>query len=59
MLIIGTSGLVEPAASMGLVAKHIGKMVIEVNLEESTHSQKYDLVLLGKAGEILPRIISD
>lgn len=25
MLIVGTSGLVEPAASMGLVAKHIGK----------------------------------
>ena len=59
MLIIGTSGLVEPAASMGLVAKHTGKTVIEVNLEESTHSQKYDLVLLGKAGEILPRIIPD
>jgi len=57
MLIVGTSGIVEPAASMGLVAKHTGKTVIEINLEESVHSSKYDLVLLGKAGEILPRII--
>ncbi|HXG31571.1 MAG TPA: NAD-dependent deacylase, partial [Thermodesulfobacteriota bacterium] len=43
MLIVGTSGMVEPAASMGLVAKHTGKTVIEVNLEESTNSKKYDL----------------
>jgi NAD-dependent deacetylase len=57
MLIVGTSGIVEPAASMGLVAKHTGKTVIEVNLEESIHSPKFDLVLLGKAGDILPRII--
>jgi NAD-dependent deacetylase len=57
MLIVGTSGMVEPAASMGLVAKHTGKTVIEVNLEESTNSKKYDLVLLGKSGEILPRLI--
>jgi NAD-dependent deacetylase len=57
MLIVGTSGTVEPAASMGLVAKHTGKTVIEVNVEESINSPNYDLVLLGKAGDILPRII--
>ncbi len=57
MLIVGTSGLVEPAASMGLVAKHIGKTVIEVNLEETVKSHHYDIVLLGKSGEILPRIV--
>lgn len=57
MLIVGTSGIVEPAASMGLVAKHTGKTVIEINLDKSLNSANYDLLLLGKAGEILPRII--
>jgi NAD-dependent deacetylase len=59
MLIVGTSGLIEPAASMGLVAKHTGKTVIEINLEETPKSQHYDIVLLGKSGEILPRIVPD
>lgn len=57
MIIVGTSSLVEPAASMGLVAKHTGKTVIEVNLEETPKSQKYDLSLRGKSGEILPQIV--
>ena len=38
MLIVGTSGVVEPAASMGLIAKHTGKTVIEVNLETTPNS---------------------
>jgi NAD-dependent deacetylase len=59
MVIVGTSGLVEPAASMGLVAKHTGKTVIELNLVGSVNSEHYDVVLLGKSGEILPRIIPD
>jgi len=54
MLIVGTSGLVEPAASMGLIAKHTGKTVIEVNLETTPNSSHYDISILGKSGEILP-----
>lgn len=54
MLIIGTSGIVEPAASMGLVAKQAGKCVIEINLEPTPSSPLYDLILQGKSGEILP-----
>ena len=54
MLIVGTSGLVEPAASMGLIAKHTGKTVIEVNLETTPNSSLYDISILGKSGEILP-----
>jgi len=58
-LVLRTYELAEfvEAASMGLVAKHRGKTVIEVNLEESANSTKYDLVLLGKSREILQRII--
>lgn len=54
MLIVGTSGIVEPAASMGLVAKQTGKCVIEINLEMTPSSPLYDFTLLGKSGEILP-----
>jgi len=56
MLIIGTSGVVEPAASMGLVAKQTGKTVIEINLETTPNSNFYDLSINGKSGEILPQI---
>jgi NAD-dependent deacetylase len=58
MLIIGTSGVVEPAASMGLVAKHTGKTVIEVNIEPTPNSSLYDLTILGKSGEMLPMLCS-
>jgi NAD-dependent deacetylase len=56
MLIVGTSGVVEPAASMGLVAKQTGRTVIEVNLEPTVNSSFYDLSIIGKSGEILPRL---
>ncbi len=56
MLIVGTSGIVEPAASMGLVAKHTGKTVIEVNLETTPNSSHYDISILGESGEILPML---
>jgi NAD-dependent deacetylase len=54
MLIVGTSGIVEPAASMGLVAKQTGKTVIEINLEYTPNSPLFDMTILGKSGEILP-----
>src|SRR5574341_205876 len=57
MLIVGTSGVVEPAASMGLVAKHTGKTVIEINLETTLNSSYYDISILGKSGEILPMLL--
>lgn len=56
MLIVGTSGVVEPAASMGIVAKQTGKTVIEVNFESTMNSPLYDLSIIGKSGEILPMI---
>ena len=54
MLVIGTSGVVEPAASLGLIAKQTGKPVIEINLERTPNSGLYDVSIFGKAGEILP-----
>lgn len=54
MLIIGTSGVVEPAASMGLVAKQTGKTVMEINIEYTPNSNLFDFTILGRSGEILP-----
>lgn len=57
MLVIGTSGLVQPAASMGSMAKHRGAFVAELNLEPTPQSGFYDLALQGKAGELVPRLL--
>jgi NAD-dependent deacetylase len=58
LLIIGTSGNVEPAASMGLHAKHHGAMVAEINLEPTPYTGSYDFTILGKAGVILPLLVA-
>jgi NAD-dependent deacetylase len=57
MLVIGTSALVQPAASLALVAKEQGARVVEINLEATPYSHKLDLALRGKAGEILPQVV--
>ncbi len=54
MLIVGTSGVVEPAASMGLMAKQSEKKVIEINLDQTPNSSIYDVSIQAKSGEVLP-----
>jgi NAD-dependent deacetylase len=57
LLIIGTSAVVQPAASMGLYARRHGAWVAEINLDPTPATGSYDVTLLGKAGEILPRVV--
>jgi NAD-dependent deacetylase len=57
MLIVGTSGIVQPAASLSLHAKQGGAVVAEINLERTPQSGHMDFVLTGKAGEILPMLV--
>jgi NAD-dependent deacetylase len=57
MLVIGTSAIVQPAASLALEAKEAGAVVAEINLEETPNSGMMDFVLLGKSGEILPKLL--
>ncbi|MDY0041574.1 MAG: NAD-dependent deacylase [Desulforhabdus sp.] len=57
MLIIGTSATVQPAASMGIHAKKAGAFVVEINLEATPYSGAYDLSILGKSAEIVPRLL--
>lgn len=54
---IGTSAIVYPAASLPLLAKRAGAYIVEINIEPTELSLRADEVLLGKAGEILPRLL--
>ncbi len=57
LLIIGTSGLVQPAASMGTLAKQHRAFLAEINLETTPQSYLCNLSLQGKAGELLPQLL--
>lgn len=56
LFVIGTSGVVFPAAYIPIWGKQAGAKLIEINIQRSELSQYCDLVLLGKVGEILPKI---
>ena len=58
MLVIGTSGLVTPAASLPGVAQNTGATLIEVNPDYSMITRIADIKLDGPSGEIMPRILS-
>lgn len=59
MLVIGTSAVVQPAASLAVEAKEAGAVVAEINLEKTPNSGMMDFVLLGKSGEILPKLMEN
>ncbi|MGI9065694.1 MAG: SIR2 family NAD-dependent protein deacylase [Pyrinomonadaceae bacterium] len=52
--VVGTSGIVYPAASLPEIAKAAGAYLCEVNPEPTALSEGCDEVLTGKAGEVLP-----
>ena len=57
MLVVGTSAVVQPAASLATVAKSAGAFVVEVNLDPTPNSSWVDVSLMGKAAEVLPGLI--
>jgi NAD-dependent deacetylase len=54
---IGTSALVEPAASLPFLAKANGSYVVEINPEETPLSQHANECLRGATGKILPALV--
>ena len=54
MLLVGTSGTVNPAARLPLLAKEAGAALIEINPEATGLTPWCDLTLTGPSGEILP-----
>ncbi|HEX8271128.1 MAG TPA: NAD-dependent deacylase [Longimicrobiaceae bacterium] len=57
MLVVGTSGLVFPAADLPREAKRAGARIVEINPEPSGITPVADVFLRGPAGEILPRLL--
>lgn len=57
MFVVGTSGLVTPAASLPGLAQRSGAKIIEVNPEYSMITRIADVKLEGASGEILPRVL--
>ena len=57
MLLVGTSGTVNPAAQLPLVAQERGAVLIEVNPEPTSLSPWCDVVLTGPADDILPQLL--
>jgi len=58
MLVIGTSAIVHPAASLPLVARHSGALVVEINTTYTPISALVDATLLGRAGDIMPELVA-
>jgi NAD-dependent protein deacetylase/lipoamidase len=58
LLIIGTSGLVYPAASFAPVAKSAGAFIVEINLDATPNSGGVDVALQGRAKDLVPFLLS-
>ncbi len=54
---VGTSGVVQPAASLAHAARNRGAIVVEINAEATPLSYKADYVFQGRSGEILPELV--
>ncbi len=54
---IGTSGLVEPAASLAQVALQHGAAVVEINPTITPLTSRATFTLQGASGEILPAVV--
>ena len=57
LLVIGTSGVVYPAAGFASVAKEVGALVIEINLDSTPQSNLVDLSLQGRAKDLVPLLL--
>jgi NAD-dependent deacetylase len=57
LLVIGTSGVVYPAAGFASIAKQAGATVVEINLDETPQSDLVDLALRGRAKDLVPQLL--
>ena len=54
---VGTSSVVQPAASLADQARLSGAMIVEINLAPTPLTPFADFVLRGPAGEIIPKLV--
>ncbi len=57
VLVVGTSGVVQPAASLVGMAKSVGAFIVEVNPEATPLSDMADISLRLGAGEAVPVVL--
>lgn len=57
--VVGTSALVQPAASLPLLAQEHGACVVEINTETTTLSPHCDISILTRASDLLPQLVRD
>lgn len=58
-LSVGTSALVQPAASLPFEARHHGATLVEVNVEETPLTAFADYQLKGQAGRVIPLLLNE
>lgn len=58
-IVVGSSLVVYPAARLPYLAKSSGAKMIIVNIEPTLDDGMFDVVIYGKAGEILPKIVDE
>jgi len=56
-LCVGTSTVVEPAASLPFLALDEGAKVIEVNPTPTPLTRRATIAIAGAAGEVLPHLV--
>jgi len=56
-LSIGTSGVVQPAASLAYSAQKNGAIIVEINAEATPLTSSSNYFLQGKSGTILPELV--
>jgi NAD-dependent deacetylase len=58
ILVVGTSAVVYPIASIPFEVKNMGGKIVEVNPDSTPVTPIADLSIQGPAGEVLPEIVS-
>ena len=56
-IVVGSSLVVYPAANLPMYAKNSGARLIIVNAERTHADDYFDVVIHGRAGEVMPRIV--
>ena len=57
VMVVGTSAVVQPAASLPLIVKENGGKIVEINPERTPLTAMADVSIRGKAGDVLGKIL--
>ena len=57
-IVVGSSLQVYPAASIPFIAKDCGAKLVIINADPTDKDWLFDIVIHGKAGEVLPKIVN-